>query len=83
MVWENWSLFTKLGLPQNDADPNLYFKIIDGKALISVLYVDDLFLTREDYLIAKCKKELASESEMKDLNLMHYFLEFEVWQKPS
>lgn len=68
-----------LGFLKNDADPNIYFKVIDDKALILVLYVDDLFLTGEDDLIARCKKELASEFEMKDLGLMHYFLSLEVW----
>eukprot|EP00253_Pinus_taeda_P009024 PITA_09024 len=34
-------------------------------------------------LIHKCKRELASEFEMKDLGPMHYFLGLEVWQKPG
>jgi hypothetical protein len=28
-----------------------------------------------------CKKELATEFDMKDLGLMHYYLGLEVWQK--
>ena len=48
-----------------------------------MLYVDDLFLIGADPLIHKCKRELASEFEMKDLGLMHYFLRHEVWQKPG
>jgi hypothetical protein len=32
-------------------------------------------------LIIQCKKELASEFDMKDLGLMHYYLGLEVWQK--
>jgi hypothetical protein len=47
--------------------------------LILVLYVDDLFPTREKLLIANCKANLATEFEMKDLGLMHYFLGLEVW----
>jgi hypothetical protein len=46
-----------------------------------VLYVDDLFLTGDEKLIDGCKRELASDFEMKDLGLMHYFLGLEVWQR--
>ena len=59
----------------------LYFKVVHNHHLIIVLYVDDLFLTREEQLIARCKRELTSKFEMKDLVLMHYFLGLEVWQK--
>jgi hypothetical protein len=67
-----------LGFTRSEADPNLYFKVEDDKPLILVLYVDDLFLIGADPLIHKCKRELASEFEMKDLGLMHYFLGFQV-----
>ena len=43
--------------------------------------MDDLFITGEERLIARCKKGLASEFEMKDIGLMHYFLGLEVWQE--
>eukprot|EP00253_Pinus_taeda_P001473 PITA_01473 len=72
----------KLGFTRSEADPNLYFKVEDDKPLILVLYVDNLFLISADPLIHKCKRELASEFEMKDLGLMHYFLGLEVWQNP-
>eukprot|EP00253_Pinus_taeda_P030439 PITA_30439 len=72
----------KLGFTRSEVDPNLYFKVEYDKPLILVLYVDDLFLTNADPLIHKCKRELASEFEMKDVGLMHYFLGLEVWQKP-
>ena len=29
---------------KSDADPNLYYKVVNGEPLILVLYVDDLFL---------------------------------------
>eukprot|EP00253_Pinus_taeda_P007305 PITA_07305 len=73
----------KLGFTRSEADPNLYFKVENDKPLILVLYVDDLFLTGADPLIHKCKRELAFEFVMKNLGLMHYFLELEVWQKPG
>ena len=42
--------------------------------MILVLYVVDLFLAGDEQLIVQCKRELTSEFEMKDLELMHYFL---------
>ena len=36
------------------------FKVVKGKPLILVLYVDDLFLTSIDPLIHQCKGELTS-----------------------
>jgi hypothetical protein len=72
-----------LGFTKSEVDPNLYYKVVDGDPLILVLYVDDLFLTGADRLIDQCKRELASEFEMKDLGLMHYFLGLEVWKKPG
>jgi hypothetical protein len=70
-----------LGFTKSDADPNLYYKVVDDDPLIIVLYVDDLFLTGAERLVVGCKRELASEFEMKDLSLMHYFLGLEVWQR--
>ena len=68
-----------MGFQQSVADPNLYFIVVKGDTLILVLYVDDLFITRTEKLIASCKKDLASKFEMKDIRLMHYFLGMEVW----
>jgi hypothetical protein len=62
---------------------NLYFKVMNDEPVILLLYVDDLFLTREEKFITKCKKKLASKFEMKDLGLMHYFSGLEVWQNPE
>ena len=71
----------KLGVTRSNADPNFYFKVVKGKPLILVLYVDDLFLTGADPLIHQCKRELVAKFEMKDLGLMDYFLGLaETWQ---
>jgi len=51
--------------------------------LILVLYVDDVFLIGGEPLMLECKRELASEFEMKDLKLMHYFLGLEESLRPS
>jgi len=58
----------------------LYQIVVEGKLLIIVLYVDDLILTVDELLILSCKKDLATEFEMKDLGLLHYFLRLEIWQ---
>ena len=45
-----------------------------------LLYVDDLFVIGIDGLITHMKRIIATEFEMKDLGMMHYFLVMEVWQ---
>ena len=75
------SYLQKLGFLKSDADSNLYFKVVENLPLILVLYVNDLFLTREEKLIAECKRELTSDFEMKYLGLMHYFLSLDIWQR--
>jgi hypothetical protein len=75
------SYFTGLGFSKSEADPNLYQIVVEGKLLIIVLYVDDLILTGDELLILSCKKDLATEFEMKDLGLLHYFLGLEIWQR--
>ena len=51
-----------LGFTKSNANPNLYFKVKKDRALILVLYVDDLFLTSDDTLIHQCKREWLSSS---------------------
>ena len=74
------NFLTSLGFTKSKADSNLYYKVEEGDPVILLLYVDDLFLTGEDELIADTKRRLAAEFEMKDLVMMHYFLGLEVWQ---
>ena len=73
------SYLQKLGFLKSDVDSNLYFKVVENQPLIPVLYVDDIFLTREEKLIIECKRELTSEFDMKYLGLMHYFLGLDIW----
>ena len=67
-----------LGFTRTDANISPYFKVHKERPLIQVFYADDLFLTSVYHLIHQCNKELASEFEMKDLGMMHYFLGLEV-----
>ena len=69
-----------MGFTKNKADSNLYYKVEDGNPVILLLYVDDLFVTSMDGLIADMKRNPAAEFKMKDLAMMHYFLGMEVWQ---
>eukprot|EP00253_Pinus_taeda_P014405 PITA_14405 len=71
----------KMGFVKSDADPNLYYLVVENELLILVLYVDDLFLTGSSRLVGDCKKKLATKFDMKDLGQMHYFLGLEVWQQ--
>eukprot|EP00253_Pinus_taeda_P005531 PITA_05531 len=75
------SYLQKMGFVKSDANPNLYYLIVENETLILVLYVDDLFLTGSSRLIKDCKENLAIEFDMKDLGRMHYFLGLEVWQQ--
>jgi hypothetical protein len=61
------SFLQSLGFSKSIADPNLYIKIVKNHPVILVLYVDDLFLTGEEHLIAQTKRELSTEFEMKGL----------------
>eukprot|EP00253_Pinus_taeda_P013817 PITA_13817 len=79
-IWINYYL-QQMGFVKSDTDPNLHYLMVEDEPLILVLYVDDLFLTGSSRLVKGCKRNLATEFDMKDLGLMHYFLGLEVWQK--
>eukprot|EP00253_Pinus_taeda_P020572 PITA_20572 len=71
----------KMGFIKSDADPNLYYLVVENEPLILVLYVDDLFLAGSSMFIKDSKENLAIEFNMKDFEQMHYFLGLEVWQQ--
>ena len=74
------NFLSSLGFTKSKADSNLYYKVEDGNPVMLLLYVDDLFVTGMDGLIADTKRKLAAKFKMKDLGMMHYFLGMEVWQ---
>ena len=74
------SFLTSLGFTKSKANSNLYYKVEEGNPVILLLYVNDLFVTGVNGLIADTKRKLAAKLEIKDLGNMHYFLGMEVWQ---
>ena len=79
-AWYSWinSYLQMMGSKKSEADPNLYYIMVGDGSLILLLYVDDLFITRGERHIASCKKDLASEYEMTDIGLMHYYIGMKV-----
>jgi hypothetical protein len=72
-----------LGFEKSEVDPNLYYIMVGEDPLILLLYVDDIFITGVERLINSYKESLASEFEMTDIRVMHYFLGLEIWQEPG
>ena len=64
-----------LGFTESKADSNLCFKVECGIPVMLLLYVDDLSLTEKVE-----RRRIFFEFEMKDLDMMHYFLGMQVWQ---
>ena len=73
------SFLIGLGFTMSKADSNLYCKVEEGNPVILLLYVDDLFVTGENGLIADTKRNLDAKFNMKYLGMMHYFLGMEEW----
>ena len=69
-----------LGFTESKEHSNLCLKVECGIPLMLLLHVDDLFLTGKEEIIKVARRILAVEFEMKDLDMMHYFLGMEVWQ---
>ena len=62
-----------LGFTESKASSNLFFKVEGRRPVMLLLYVDDLFLTEV------ARRILVTDFEIKDLDMMHYFLGMEVW----
>lgn len=76
------SYLMRLGFTQTFVDPALYIKVVKGESVIILPYVEDLLLIGVEGQI-EGKKHLATEFDMKDLGLMHYYLGQEVRQGPN
>ena len=50
-----------MGFTKSKYDPNLYLKVVEHEHVILLLYVDNLFLARNEKQIVECKKNLAEE----------------------
>ena len=70
-----------MGITKTVAGPTFYYLFDYDKfdILTFVLYVDYLVLIVSLKNSTWYKKKLESEVDMKDTNLMHYFLVFDVW----
>lgn len=73
------SFLMSLGFAKSKEYSNLYHKVVDGRQVILLLYVDDQFLRGAEKLIFYCKKKLDAKFKMKYLGMTHYFLGLEVW----
>jgi len=52
------SYLQRLTFKKSSVDPNLYIKVIQGKPVIILLYVDDLLLTSVEDQIQECNKKI-------------------------
>jgi hypothetical protein len=74
----------KNSLKQSSADGNLYYTRHNGKLIILVLYVDDLFITGNDItFINKLKTQLHQKFEMTNLGPCNQYLGLEFEQTPQ
>ena len=76
--FDRFAKFVKAqGFVQRQSDHTLLMKIsIGGKIPALIVYVDDIILTGDD--VAKMKKNLSTEFEIKNLGPLRYFLGMEI-----
>jgi hypothetical protein len=69
----------KLGFTNTVVNPHVYYLYGKSDFLVLVVYVDDMIITGSSKkLISWCKK-LERKYDMKDIELMHYFLGLVIW----
>lgn len=69
-----------LALSKTNTDFNLYYLVDHSNLFILVLYVDNLILARNLKKLTEQHKGKVGKSAMKDMDLMHYIFDREVWQ---
>ena len=69
-----------LGFTESKEDSNIFSKVEGRRPVMLLLYADDLFLIGKEELIKVSRRRLAAKFEMKDLDMLHYFLGMEVWK---
>ena len=74
-------LLMALGFTESKEDSNLYFKVEGGRPVMLLLY--DLFLIGKEELIRYARRRIVVKFEIKELGMMHYFLDMEVWQSAN
>ena len=81
VICQDWWLVTPFAFFKTSCRSKSYFTLDKYGLLALSLYADDLIPTRNlNHLIIWCKKELASEFEMKAISQLHYFFGLKVWQ---
>ena len=62
--WHNMvdKFLKRLGFTKSKEDSNLYFKVEDGRPMILMLYVNDLFLIGDEELIIDTRRILLKSS---------------------
>ena len=63
---------------RSKSDHCIYFKFDGDHFLIIALYVDDMYIGKEKYLIAELKSQLSIKFEMKDLGAARHILGIEI-----
>ena len=75
------SYFYQNGFMRSENEPTLYLKRKDNDFVLVCLYVDDMiYLGFSNLLIQEFKRSMMRLFEMIDLDLLHYFLSFEIKQ---
>ena len=80
MWYQKFDTFIRgLGFTRSKADHCVYFKLIGGRVIYLVLYVDDMLLVGNDKeIIQDLKTQFSSKFDMKDLGAANYILGMEI-----